>query len=172
MQVIAKLNYLRMSPRKVREVGRILKGLKIPEAKGELTFISKIAATPLLKLLNSALANAENNFNLKKENLYIKGVIVNEGPTLKRFMPRARGAAYEILKRTSKITLTLDEIKPTLPKKIKVKKEKITTKKISELEESQLKEEVKRKDKKIIKKESSRKGLKGFVKKFFRRKTG
>jgi len=141
MSVIAKLNYLRMSPRKVRLVANLIKGLDVVEAKHQLRFLTKKAALPLAKLLDSAVANAKHNFNLDKNNLYIAKILVNQGPTLKRWMPRAFGRATPIAKRTSHITLVLEE-KIKLPKKkkeIKEIKEKI--KKKEPLEEKEIKSE-------------------------------
>ncbi len=105
----AKLRHLRISPRKVRLVANLIKGLTIEEAERQLKFLTKRAALPILKLLNSAVANAENNNKLTKENLYISNIVVDVGPSLKRWRPRAMGRAFPILKRTSHITLTLDQ---------------------------------------------------------------
>ncbi len=123
MEVKASLKYLRISPRKVRLVANLIKGLPVNEAELQLKNISKRSAEPLLKLLKSAISNAEHNFQLDRENLYIKSLRVNSGPTLKRYMPRARGVAYEIKKRTSHIDIILEEIKPSSEKKQKVEKE-------------------------------------------------
>ena len=110
MEVTAKLRYLRIAPRKVRLVADLVRGKSVEEATHILNFTRKRAAKPLLKLLNSAVANASHNFQLKKENLYISKILVNEGPKLKRWRPRARGVTYEIQKKTSHITLVLTEI--------------------------------------------------------------
>jgi len=120
MQAKAKLSYLRMSPKKVRLVTNLIKGLKVDEAITQLGFINKIAKKPILKLLNSAIANAGHNLNMKKENLLIKEIKVNQAGALKRWQPRAHGRATEILKRLSHVDLVLEEIVPT---KIKAKKE-------------------------------------------------
>ncbi|PIY96355.1 MAG: 50S ribosomal protein L22 [Candidatus Kerfeldbacteria bacterium CG_4_10_14_0_8_um_filter_42_10] len=111
MEVKAKLNRIRMSPRKVRLVIDVIRGLDIEKAQEQLQFISKAAAQPILKLLNSALANAENNFKLDKNNLFIKKITADEGPVLKRYRPRAFGRAAEIRKRSSLIELVLAEKK-------------------------------------------------------------
>lgn len=105
----AKLSYLRISPRKVRLVTDLIKGLTAEEAERQLRFLTKRAAQPLLKLLKSALANAQNSANLTKENLYLSKIIVESGPVLKRWRARAMGRAAPIAKRTSHITLILDE---------------------------------------------------------------
>jgi len=110
MEVTAKLRYLRIAPRKVRLVADLVRGKSVEEATHILNFTRKRAAKPLLKLLNSAVTNASHNFQLKKENLYISKILVNEGPKLKRWRPRARGVTYEIQKKTSHITLVLTEM--------------------------------------------------------------
>lgn len=107
MEIKASLNYLRIAPRKVRSVIDLIRGKEIKEAEVQLKFISRRAAAPILKLINSAIANARNNFNLKKENLFIKEIRVDEGVPNKRWMPVSRGRAYPIMKRTSRIILAL-----------------------------------------------------------------
>ena len=109
MKVKAKLNNLRVSPRKVRLVANLVRGLDVANAKTQLNFLIKRSSTPMLKLLNSAVANAKHNFELEESNLYISELFVCEGPTLKRIMPRAMGRAFHIRKRTSHITLVLEE---------------------------------------------------------------
>ncbi len=144
MKVKAKLNNLRISPRKVRLVADLIRGLDVSDAKTQLNFLVKKSSKPILKLLDSALANASNNFKLDKDNLYISEIFVNEGPTLKRIMPRAMGRAFYIRKRTSHITLVLQEKeKPTK-----------TQSKIPEKKDKEKKEEKKDKtEKKVEKKE-------------------
>jgi len=110
MAIVAKLNYLRIAPRKARLVADLIRGKSTEEAQTILNFTIKKAALPFLKLLNSAIANAKNNFQLEKSNLYISRITVDEGPKYKRWRARARGRAAEILKRTSHLTLYLDEI--------------------------------------------------------------
>jgi len=112
MQVKAKLRYFRVAPRKARLVADLIRGKQAKEARTVLNFTVKKAASPMLKLLKSALANASNNFHLDADNLYISKITVDEGPKFKRWMPRARGSASEIQKKTSHITLILEEIKP------------------------------------------------------------
>ena len=109
MQVSAKLNNFRKSPRKVRLVAGMLKGLSAHDAQNQLKFIVKGSTPNFEKLLKSAISNAENNFGLDKENLFIKDVVVNEGAKLKRWLPRAYGRASLILKRTSNIEIILEE---------------------------------------------------------------
>ncbi len=103
------MSYLRISPRKVRLVANLIKGLPVEEAEGQLNFLAKRAARPILKLLRSALANAQNNDKLSKENLYVDKLIVDEGPMLKRWQPRAMGRATPIRKKTCHITLVLGQ---------------------------------------------------------------
>lgn len=112
MEVKAKLRYLRIAPRKVRLVADLIRGKKVADARRILEFTIKKASLPLLKLLNSAVANAKHNFNLNEENLYIAKILVDEGPKLKRIFPRGRGHASEIQKKTSHVTIVLEEIKP------------------------------------------------------------
>jgi len=109
MEVSAKLRFLRMSPRKVRLVVDVVRDMDATKAEHQLQFMNKHAARPVLKLLQSAIANAENNNKLKKENLFIKKITVDQGPTLKRWRPRAFGRAGSILKRSSHITIILCE---------------------------------------------------------------
>lgn len=121
------LRHLRIAPRKVRLVGDLIKGKRAEEAVKLLDFTIKKAALPMKKLLMSVIANAKQNFNKKPENLFIKKVIVNEGPKLKRWMPRARGKAYEIQKKSSHITIELGDITEA---KSKIKNQKSKTSKI------------------------------------------
>lgn len=120
-----------MSPRKVRLVVDAVRGLPVAAAETRLQFLPKLAAEPVLKLLRSAIANAEHNFHLKKEDLVIKTLVVDQGPTIKRSRPRAFGRAAPIRKRTSHITLVLADEKPANATKTKVKsvKAKKTVKK-------------------------------------------
>ncbi|MGI6189235.1 MAG: 50S ribosomal protein L22 [Caldicoprobacteraceae bacterium] len=107
-RAIAK--YVRMSPRKVKVVIDLIRGKRVGEALSILAHTPRAAAEPVTKLLKSAIANAENNKNMDQDNLYVAEVYANQGPTLKRIRPRARGMAYRIRKRTSHITIVLDEI--------------------------------------------------------------
>ena len=111
MEVKSTYKYARISPFKVREVTREIQGLPVSAALDLLAFTPKKAAFLIGKTLKSAIANAENNANLKPDGLVVKEAIVGEGPTLKRIMARARGSASGILKRTSHIRIVLsDEI--------------------------------------------------------------
>lgn len=107
MDVKASLSSLRMSPRKVRLVIDAVRGLSAAAADTRLQFMRKAAARPVLKLLRSAVANAEHNFQLPKEGLKIATITADGGPTLKRFRPRAFGRGASIRKRTTHINLTL-----------------------------------------------------------------
>ncbi|HXI75287.1 MAG TPA: 50S ribosomal protein L22 [Pyrinomonadaceae bacterium] len=112
MEVKSTYKYARISPFKVREVTREIQGLPVSAALDLLAFTPKKAAFLIGKTLKSAIANAENNANLKPDGLVVKEATVGEGPTLKRIMARARGSASRILKRTSHIRIVLtDEIK-------------------------------------------------------------
>lgn len=108
MEVKAHLRYLRISPRKVRLVANLIKGMSTARALLELNHLPKRSSEPMAKLLKSAIANAKHNFQLPEGDLYIKEILVNQGTVLRRFMPRAFGRAAPIRKRTSHISLTLD----------------------------------------------------------------
>lgn len=114
MEARAQLRQLRMSPKKVRLVVDVIRGLDVTVCRDQLRFINKTAVTPVKKLLESAIANAKNNFGLREDNLYVKEIMVDEGPRLKRFMPRAFGRAASILRRTSHIKIILSERIPTV----------------------------------------------------------
>lgn len=120
MQVIAKLRYLRIAPRKVRQATDLIRGKKAEQAKVILNFTQKRASRPLIKLLSQGIANAKNNFQLDPANLFISKISVDEGPKYKRWRARSRGQAHQIQKKTSHITLVLDEIKKTAKKKKKL----------------------------------------------------
>ena len=118
MEVRAHLRYLRIAPRKVRLVINLVRGMSVEQAIDQLSVLPKRSSLPVLKLLNSAVANAEHNFKLEKKNLRIKSIVANEGPKLKRWQPRAFGRASEILKRMTHITIVLEDLaKSPAPKK-------------------------------------------------------
>ena len=108
MEIKAQLNYLRIAPRKVRLVANLVKGMDAGRAELELKHSVKRSAIPILKLLKSGIANAKHNFQMDSTGLYIKDIKVNEGPVLKRSMPRAFGRAAPIRKKSSHIVLVLD----------------------------------------------------------------
>lgn len=119
MEVKAQLNQLRMAPRKVRLVANLIKGLPIEDARIQLELITKKSSDPVLKLLNSAVANAKNNHKLDESVLFVSKIMVNGGPTIKRWFPRAMGRAFPIKKRTCSIILVLSELETAEPKKNK-----------------------------------------------------
>ncbi len=124
MEIKAKLDYLRISPRKVRLAADLMRNQKVQKAMKQLTFLNKRAALPLKKILESALANARNNFGIKDESrLYVKEIRIDQGPMLKRFRPRAFGRAAMIRKKTSHISITLSELSQIKNSKIKIKNE-------------------------------------------------
>jgi len=108
--VRAKARYVRTSPRKVRIVADQIRGLEVERAIALLTFSPRGASVPVLKLLQSAAANAENNYDLDPEEMRITSISVDEGPTMRRYRPRARGRATRIEKRSSHINIALTQI--------------------------------------------------------------
>ncbi len=196
MEVKAKVKHIRMSPRKVRLVADVVRGMDVNAALDQLRVMNKWAKRPIKKLIESAISNATNNFELDKDNLFIKEIRVDEGATLKRWMPRAHGRATPIRKRTSHIIVTLGEIKDSGEKK--AKKQKIeapvkldgNTSKEKEITKKDSKNKEKENDKKGSDKELGKeivdprregkgkhtkiegKSEKGFVSKVFRRKSG
>ena len=107
----ATAKYIRISSRKVKIVLDLIRGKKADEALAILMYTPKAAAPVVEKLLNSAIANAENNLGMDRESLYVAETFANEGPTLKRYWARSHGRADQILKRTSHITVILDQVK-------------------------------------------------------------
>ncbi len=105
----AKLSYARISSRKVKIVIDLIRNKSVGEALAILKFTPKAGAEIVEKLLNSAIANAQNNHNMDVDKLYVAEIFANQGPTLKRIMPRAQGRAFRIRKRTSHITVVLKE---------------------------------------------------------------
>lgn len=110
MDVKAKAKHIRVSPKKVRLVADIIRGMEINKALSQLSFVNKKAVKPVKKLVESAIANAQHNYELDKNNLFIKEISVNEGRILYRWTPRALGRATPIRKRTSHINLILGEL--------------------------------------------------------------
>jgi large subunit ribosomal protein L22 len=109
MEITAKARYVRISPRKARLVADMVRGKKVEEALNMLSFTNKAFTKKMTKLINSAVANVQNTTKMDVDTLCIKRIFVDGGPTLKRFMPRALGRATIIRKRTSHITVVLDE---------------------------------------------------------------
>ena len=104
---LAQVRYLRMTPMKCRRVIDLVRGMDVQPALDQLRFQPQAAAEPIAKVIASAAANAEHNKQLDPSTLYISQAYVDEGPTLKRFRPRAQGRAYRIRKRTSHITVVV-----------------------------------------------------------------
>lgn len=134
MQVTARLNNLKIAPRKVRLVAHVIKGMSADAALVELSKQVKRSSEPMSKLLRSAIANAEHNFGIDPSNLFVRSVLVGDGKRLKRWQPRAFGRANQILHRLSNVSLVVEERieglnrkevrreeakKATLPKKTK-----------------------------------------------------
>ena len=170
MQIKASLNHLHIAPRKVRLVAGLVRGCDLPTAELELKNLPKRSAQPLLKLLQSALANAKHNFQQEDPgNLFIKDLIVNPGPMLKRFRPRAFGRAAMIRKRTSHVSLILETKKFSAPKIFK----KTSPVVIDAVREDVAEVEKKKKTPTTISiPEKAKKATKskGFMKRMFRRK--
>jgi len=190
MEITAKAKYIKMSARKIRLVVDMIRGANVNKALEQLKFINKKAAGPVRKLVNSAIANATNNFELDKDNLFIKEIRVDEGAVLKRWMPRAHGRATPIRKPMSNIILALEEIKPSGKTKAKVQtiaapvklgakpKEEKPSETIKE-KEAEPEVSTKEKGKEIVDprmegsgKHTKIEGGKGFSRKIFRRKSG
>lgn len=161
--ITAKLNYLRIAPRKMRLVADSIKRLPANEAEAQLIINPKKAAESLLKLLRSAIANSKQQ-GLKLENLFVKEARVDQGPMLKKYMPRAQGRATMIQKKTSHISLILAESKSIKKTRfIIAKPEKMKKKKVESLPKEKPKIEEK-KEIKLMEKP-------GFIKRMFRRKS-
>ena len=129
MQVSSTYRYAKISPFKVREVTRAIQGLPVSAALDLVAFSPKKAAGFIAKTLKSAVANAENNANLRVDGLVVKEATVGEGPTMKRMMPRARGSGSRILKRSSHIRIILtDEIEIKTRERKKSSKKKLKEK--------------------------------------------
>jgi large subunit ribosomal protein L22 len=182
MEIKAKLKHLRISPRKVRLVAGLIRGMETSKAIEQLKFMNKKAAKPVEKLLNSGIANAVNNYELDENNLFIKEIRVDDGVTLKRWMPRAHGRATPIRKRSSHVEIILKEIKESNKKTPKKKKIEAPVKlsdmnkvddKAKKIENKEVDKKDVQKDKDIKKTEKgvSGKDKKGFVGKMFRRKS-
>ena len=168
MQYKFRLNNLRIAPRKTRQVASLIKRSSVESAETQLNFQSKRAALPILKLLKSGVASVINNFNLSRDNLFITNVIVDEGPMLKRFRPRAFGRAGAIHKKTSHITLILGESEKSKETRFKI----VKPEKIKKREAEKIKKEKAEQKQKIeeIKKEAKPQAQ-GFMRRIFRRKS-
>lgn len=190
MEVKASAKTIKISPRKVRLLAGLIRGLSVEKAGDQLRFSGKKATMPMIKLLNSAIANAENNFELKKDNLFVKEIRVDEGVTMKRWAPKARGRATPLRKRTSHIYITLGELvdsgkvtakkgKIEAPIKLEARAKEAEGIKIPAKKET-AKDNIKKEGetKKIIDPRGEGKGKntkiegKGFASRIFRRKSG
>jgi len=109
MEAKAIARHIRIAPRKIRIVIDLIRGKNVGEAFAILKYTPKVGAEVLEKVLKSAIANAEHNYDLNIDNLYVSQAFVDQGPTLKRIHPRSRGQAFKILKRTSHVTLAVKE---------------------------------------------------------------
>jgi large subunit ribosomal protein L22 len=127
-RAIARARYVRATPMKVRRVVELIKGRSADEALSVLRYSPQAASEPVAKVLASAVANAENNLDLDPETLWVSAAYVDEGPTLKRFRPRAQGRAYRIRKRTSHITVEVESRPRPEPKKAAAKSRKSSAK--------------------------------------------
>ncbi len=168
MKVIAKLNYLHISPRKVRAVVNVVKKMNPAEALNQLKFIPNMASRPLTKLIKSAIANAENNFSLDSSGLKISEFKVDGGPVLKRFRPASKGRAAPLKRRTSHITLVLEgqRVKTGVKKE---SKDEVHEAPISERASNTKTPEVGKKRDAVMRQGSKKKNS-GFVKRMFQRK--
>ncbi len=109
MEVIARAKYVRRAPRKARLVADAVRGLPVNEALTVLQFMPKHAALDVAKVIKSAAANAEHNFNLNRDDLVVKALMVDEGPTMKRIRPVSRGMAHQYFHRTCHITAIVED---------------------------------------------------------------
>lgn len=165
MEVVAKGKYIRVSPKKVREIARLVRGKNARIALQAVSALPHAGADVIKKVLASAMANAENNFNLDKEALTVSTIMVDGGPTLKRWRPRAKGAASSIKKRTSHITVVVSG-----DVKTKVKKSENKEAKAQKSGEDEHKIEVERPQ--FIEKKPTAPKAEVKTNKVFRRKTG
>lgn len=168
---IAKLNFLKIAPRKVRALAGIIRGLSVNEAEAQLLVQRRRPAKSLLKLLRSAISNAKNNQKINIESLYVKTITVDGGPMLKRYLPRARGMATPIQKKLSHVTITLAEKANQKANRFTIVVKKKAKKPLKDSKPG-------RKDKETKKEVGEEKGAKpqrqkpGFFQKAFSRKSG
>lgn len=166
MEVLAKGKYVRVSPKKARAIADLIRGKNAKESVVMLANMPQAGASAIKKVLDSAMANAENNFNLEKSELTISTITVNAGPVLKRYQPRAKGSASPLKKRTSHIEVVVSgDVKTKAPKKeVKSTEEKKAS---AESEQSHKVEMDRPADKNVYTATPKDKGQK-----MFRRKTG
>lgn len=156
MDVHAKARYIRISPRKVRLVLDAVRNMKAQEAVIHLQLLPQKAARPVKKLIESAIANAENNFKLNPKELTIKSLVADDGPTFKRFRARAFGRAAMIRKRTSHIAVILTDGKENKVEAVKETKNKESKKEVAKDKTTEAAKEAKKEEKKDIKKETKK----------------
>ncbi len=165
---IAKLNYLKMSPRKVRLIASLIRGMSIFDAEAQLFSQSRRAAEPLLKVLRSCIANAKNAI-MDESRLFVSKITVDQGPVLKRFLPRAQGRATPLLKKMSHVVIAIEEGTKVYNKKFSlVKKEKPKKEDKKKTEVKKSKGATATPDISVRKNQSERIG---FFKKIFNRKS-
>ncbi len=116
MEVTATAKWVRVPPRKARLVGAVVEGMPVSEALTVLAFMPKAAANDVAKVVRSAAANAQNNFNLEADRLRLTRLEVNGGPIIKRFRPRARGAYYSVFKRTCHLRAVVEDTVEPAPR--------------------------------------------------------
>ncbi|RMD63189.1 50S ribosomal protein L22 [Candidatus Parcubacteria bacterium] len=162
--------YVRIAPRKVRAVAGLIRGLSVNEAEAQLLAQRRRAAVPLLKLLRSAVASVKERGHMQEANLYIAKIAVDEGPMMKRYMPRARGAVNLIQKKTSHVTLVLGEREGAAPARFVIARPK-KEKKIPRKADRQGRERERELAAKSEKAAEQRKRKGGFLKRVFRRKS-
>src|SRR3989338_3423846 len=163
-QQTAQLNYLHIAPRKVRQIADLIRKLPVKEAEAQLILHSQRACIYLLKLLRSAIANAQNQ-KMDKSRLFISKIIVNQGPMLKRFLPRAMGRATPLQKKMSHVLIVLEESEKPVAERFKIipppKKEKKAKKETAKMPKAKTSEETKIKKPEKV----------GFFRKVFSRKS-
>jgi len=118
----ARATYVHVTPMKARRVVDLIRNLPAEQALSVLQFAPQAASDPVRKVLASAIANAEHNFSLDPQTLFVSRAYVDEGPTMKRFRPRAQGRAYRIRKRTSHITVEVESIEPVVSRSANARK--------------------------------------------------
>ena len=180
-EVNAKARFIRVAPRKVRLVINQLKGRPVVEALGYLQFVRRSAVRPVAKLLQSAVANAEHNFRIDRSDLFIKQFTADDGPTLKRYRPRAHGRSAPIAKRTSHLKVVLG-VKPGARQKAATPAKQAAEPKPAEAEKKSEKSGIRIVSPDAVKKEAPKvtgrgpaergKTGKGFLKRIFQRRTG
>ncbi len=169
-EVKAILRYEKITPRKMRLVADLIRGLPVSEAEAQLYLSPRKASEPLLKLLRSAIANAENNFKLNRNKLFVKSIQVNQGPRFKRYMMRARGAVSPIHKIMSHVVIVLAERDEAVKKKFVLPERKLKPAKQGKKSKPAEKEKEKT-EKKPELDAPAPKPTKGVFKKIFRRKS-